>query len=162
MGLIPERWLIAFNAEASQKDIPHKERPWQALIEYMRETRSSFDLVDSPEAREVFEWFEGMSPGNAHIFPPLYSGVFFFDASFWRVSIPRCYGSVELDLADSLEAMPRSVRDQLFANEKSLEQLKATWADCIDYALGFQDADLSRYSDFLAGLIQSVDQELRA
>src|SRR5712692_2742269 len=115
MDRVPEAWLEDLNHRMGEQDIPHKQRPWMALMEWSKQTHSQFEIVGTPMADGVFQWFFDRSPAGSHVIPPLFTGLIYFDAGFWAVSVPRMYGTVMLDVETSLVSMPESVRRRLFA-----------------------------------------------
>lgn len=70
-------------------------------------------------------------------FGPKFTGVFFFEDVFWRVTIPLVFGDhVPVNTLDSLESMPPAVRHRLITYERKSFLLH--WADCIDYSQGIE------------------------
>jgi hypothetical protein len=132
----------------------------------VQETGAQFGIVGSPEADRVFPRFADRSPEGALAIPPLYTGAFHFDASFWQVSVPVVYGQVVLDQYSALLGMPRPVMAAMFSDTNAVEDFKAIWADCLDYGQGFDD----RYRNLAAtqhktladDLALSADREIRS
>jgi hypothetical protein len=159
--MIPEDWLKACNERLSMAGVPHKSRPWRALLEWGKETGSQFELVGSPMADAVFQWFYDRSPAGAHLVGPAFSGAFFYDVAFWEVGIPMGYGRCRLDARDSLIGMPNKVQETLYRNAPQLNEYICVWTDCVDYAYGWLDLDVDRRAGFGPQLLTSADGLLR-
>jgi hypothetical protein len=134
--MITEEWLKLVNAEFSDNNIPHIQRPFEAMRKYSIE----FDCpvaLGSQAGNAIFEWFKINTKGDAHKMGAVFSSTFFYDGEFWDLEIPILYGNVELNPYDSLSNMPAPIISSLTEHpEKSIEYLRH-WANCIDFSLGF-------------------------
>jgi hypothetical protein len=142
--------------------IPHIRRPFEALSEWTREHACSI-RYDSPTAKAVFEWFEERSPQGSHAIGSMFSGVYYFDAYFWKVSIPIAYGTVGLDARNSIENLPDTIRKQIMEDRSQIVDYLLLWVDILDYAYGIDDLLRSgKLSGYSLQLSASADTELRA
>jgi hypothetical protein len=93
-----ESWLIAANARYREQDLPPKQRPFQAMLDFTGEFNCSL-THDSPLTRAVFDYFYRNSAPGAHRVGSLFRGAFYFDACFWPVEMPLIFGQVQLPTA---------------------------------------------------------------
>lgn len=136
--MLTEEWLNGINAEFSKKNIPHIQRPFEALSKYCIEFGCSIAL-DSEVGNRIFEWFKKNTRADAHNIGAIFSSTYFYDGEFWSLDIPVFYGTVELNPYDSLANMPSPIVQKLANDpEKSLEYARH-WADCFDFGLGFDE-----------------------
>ena len=98
---ITEAWLVAANERFRQLNIPPKRRPFEALRELSVSQRLSIGL-NSPAAEKVFKWFLAHTQPGSHAIGALFTGVFYYDACFWPVTVPVFYGRVQLNAFDAL------------------------------------------------------------
>jgi hypothetical protein len=133
-----EDWLNKINAEFSEENIPHIQRPLEALRRYSIEFRCSI-AFGSSEANSIFEWFKANTKSDAHYMGPIFSSTYFYDGEFWDLEIPVFFGTVNLNPYDSLSNMPAPIMQKLQGHaEKSIEYVRH-WADCFDFGLGFDE-----------------------
>lgn len=134
-----EDWLNKINAEFSEENIPHVQRPFEALRRYSIEFRSSI-AFGSSEANSIFEWFKTNTKSDAHYIGSIFSSTYFYDGEFWELEIPVFFfGTVNLDPYNSLSNMPAPIMERLKGHsEKSIEYVRH-WADCFDFGLGFDE-----------------------
>ena len=158
---IPEEWLERFNRKLSEKGIPHARRPFDAISEWTKEHHCSITL-DSPTAKFVFQWFEAHSPTGSHAIGSLFDGAFYFDAYFWKISVPVGFGTFQLNALDSIENFPDFLRNQLAADRWQLTNYVSLWVDVTDYGYGIHDLRGGKLSGFAGQLASSADRELRA
>lgn len=130
-----EPWLEAANRRYGAEGLPHRGRPFRALSDFSKEHKCSIRF-DAPIAKAIFDWFYAHSPPGSHAIGSLFTGAFFFDASFWPLNIPIGYGTFKLNVIESLSTMPLTVRNPLEANAQDMKQLALYWVDCCDYAYG--------------------------
>lgn len=157
---IPDEWLELQNQRMGEEGVPYAGRPFKAIETWTVENRCSVSFP-SPNADRVFSWFESHSPKGAHAIGAMFTGAFYFDAYFWKVSIPIAFGMVNIDALDCLEGMPRSVRNLLELNPPHLTDYCALWVDLLDYAYGFDE--IRRHGKtpaFAARLATSAHNEL--
>jgi hypothetical protein len=70
-------------------------------------------------------------------FGPTFTSVFFFENVFWRVVVPVVFGThVQVNMLESLVAMPVGLRQHLVQSVAAQECYKAHWVDCLDYDQG--------------------------
>jgi hypothetical protein len=135
---IPEEWLEAFNRDAEKKNISHMQRPFMAISEWTRQNRCSI-VYGSEECQKAFAWFEARSPKGAHAIGALYVGTFFYDAYFWKISVPVVYGRNQVNLLDFIPEMPGSTKERLKSQREVLTEFALVGVDCVDYAYGTDD-----------------------
>lgn len=157
-----ERWLSAKNSEYRRRDIAPKARPFLALSDLSVELQSSI-LFNSPLANAVFDWFEKNTKADAHWIGPLFAGSYFYDATFWKLTIPLIYGSRKVNALDLLVDMPAAMKAGLKVDNKESWEYAFCAADTIDYAFGLEDV-LGRMSEsaLVLRLLQNADAQLRS
>lgn len=159
---IPEDWLERLNRKMGEDGVPHIRRPFEAIGIWTKDNGCSM-RHDSPTAKAVFQWFKARSPEGAHALGSLFTGVYFFDAYFWKVSVPVAYGTVQLNALDQILELPKSLREQFLADRLLLTDYMALWVDAMDYGYGMEDIRGGRkLAGFAAELAASGDQGLRA
>lgn len=158
---IPEAWLEEINRRMSQEGIPYHQRPFHALQEWSRLRKCSVAL-GSELSEKVFAWFYRNSPPEAHHIGPQYEGAFYYDAYFWRVTIPIAYGSVRLDPWESLKGVPQAVLARLRSDTDAALQFMALWADCMDYGFGREDILNTLPDSYGKHLFASANDHLNA
>lgn len=160
--LLSEEWLKKLNKEFRDAGVEQRRRPWEAIRRYSDEFQVSID-ISSGLAKQIFEWFAAHSKPGAHQVGSLYESVYFYDSSFWSVSIPIVYGTAKLNALESLYQMPKHLSAELLSDNKQAWDYMVFWADCADYGLGLDDlkktSNLNKYG---MQLLLSGDQELRA
>lgn len=157
-----EEWLIAINERFRLEDIPPKARPFLALEAYSKEFNCSI-AIPSELANNIIEWFYKNTKEGAHNIGPLYRGVYYFDSCFWPVYILNQYGKSKINAFDSLKTMPLKFKEQIEANRKQAWDFVILWANCMDYAWGYEDIiNGSKFQGLALNFIKSADKELRA
>ncbi len=135
---IPEAWLEELNRLLSEKQVPHSARPFEAITELSRVWNCEVNF-NSPQVKSIFSWFESHSPKGSHAVGSLFTGTYYFDAYFWRVSIPLAYGIVPLNPLDSIEGASDSVKTQIQTNKERFTDYLFLWVDTMDYGFGIDD-----------------------
>ncbi len=159
---IPEAWLEELNRLLSEKQVPHSARPFEAITELSRVWNCEVNF-NSPQVKSIFSWFESHSPKGSHAVGSLFTGTYYFDAYFWRVSIPLAYGIVPLNPLDSIEGASDSVKTQIQTNKERFTDYLFLWVDTMDYGFGIDDVPhMAKLSIFAHALMRSADRELRA
>jgi len=159
---IPEEWLEKLNTKMGADGIPHIRRPFEAISTWTRDNNCSICL-DSPTAEFVFQWFKVHSPDGSHAIGSLFTGVYFFDAYFWKVSVPIAYGTVQLNALDQIVELPEFLRNRLMADRERLVDYLTLWTNALDYGFGVDDLrGCRKLVGFAAELAAGADQELRA
>lgn len=136
--MISESELEKLNEELRKEDIEPRARPWEAIKRISARTSLHMD-VSSAESDFIFKWFETNTKPGSHTIGSLHQGVYYYDSAFWKVSIPRSYGRVQLNALDALHEMPQKIKSSLSENRKALRQYVIFWADCIDFAYAYND-----------------------
>lgn len=153
-------WLFEKNKLYRQEEVLYKERPFRACREYSEEFQCAFS-INSDLSNYIFEWFENRSDPNAHKLGVLHFGAFYFDANFWILEIPIIYGRVKINPLSYLSTMPEAIKSDLRDSKEDMRKLCDYFADCIDYALGFDDFQKSKGSSEKAlEMIRSADRYL--
>ena len=159
--MIPDAWLIEFNERMAKTDVAHIGRPIRALCEWAKETGYSIEF-HSAEAQAVFQWFYAHSPAGYHDVLPSFVGALYYDAAFWRVEIPMCYGRNLIDRRKAVSSMPESVWVAMRKIQRDFAMFIELFADCADYAYGIAEIRVrDDGSDWWKFLI-SADKELRS
>jgi hypothetical protein len=133
---IDEEWLTRTNERFRAMNLPPKQRPFKALQE-LALSRGLQITLNSPAAEKIFQWFLANTQPGAHAIGPLYTGVFFYDACFWPVTIPIFYGRVRLDAFKALETMPDAIKGAIKGDPRACHVLAEHWRNCLEFALGF-------------------------
>ena len=155
-----ETWLSSTNTRYRADEESPRHRPFKALSDFSREFNSSVSL-DSPVAKAIFDWFYKHSQPGAHAVGALFTGAFYFDASFWPLYIPIGYGTFSLNALDCLETMPQPIKDHVSQSRQDLRDLVLYWADCCDYGYGIDDiSKQSKLNEKALAFIQNGDREL--
>jgi hypothetical protein len=119
-------------------------------------------VIGSPLADQVFEWFKTNTKPGAHAIGAMFTGVFYYDASFWPVTIPVGYGEFHLNPLNALESMPAPLRQTLWQETTPRGVYLHYWADCFDYGYGVDILLRSERLDERARrFLKNADGELR-
>jgi hypothetical protein len=135
---ISEEWLKGINEKFRAQGIPPKARPMLAMSEFSKEFKCNF-LVTPEISEQVGQWFkQNTKPGSLAI-GSMYQGAYYFDACFWPVTINIIFGSVHVQVFNSLTSMPHSLQEQVSSSRIDMLNLTCLWLDCLDYAYGYDD-----------------------
>ncbi len=93
-------------------------------------------VMGSPAADKIADWFVTNTKPGSHAIGALFTGAFYFDASFWSVTIPIFYGMHKFDPLDSLQTMPAVIKTALWQHPQARQILVHYWCDCFDFAVG--------------------------
>jgi hypothetical protein len=157
-----DSWLVKVNAQLRTEDVPHRQRPFEAIRRYALESKTSLNVF-SDTGKRIFAWFREHAPEGAHALGPAYESVYYFDSVFWVVSVPIVSGTVSLDVRDSILGMPTSTKDALFETASLSWDYLIYWADCVDYGQGSAEVLANKTLDEFGGqLYAAADEELRA
>jgi len=162
MYKLKNEWLEDVNEKFGRDDIPHKQRPWLAWGEWSKYTGMAISINDEIVKR-IFSWFEKNTKAGSQLIGPLYTGAFYYDSCFWPIFVPIIYGNVQVNARDSLKTMPETILGRLWSDRNKLIEYIAVWADCFDYAFGFDDLlKSSTPVGFARDLLNSGDQQINA
>lgn len=157
-----DEWLEQINEELRKRDVPHKQRPWEAWMEWSEYAGVSTSLGDK-DVKKIFDWFEKNTKAGSQYFGPMYVGSLYYDSCFWPIFIPVVMGTVKLEAPNSLRSMPDSIKARLMRDGQEFMNYVAVWADCIDYAFGIEGlCNGKNTSPFGQELFRSGDQQLNA
>jgi len=157
-----ESWLVKANAQLRTEDVPHRQRPFEAIRRFAKESETSIDLF-SDTGKRIFAWFKEHAPEGAHALGSAYESVYYFDSVFWVVSVPIVFGTVSLDARDSILDMPTSTKAALFETAHLSWDYLIYWADCVDYGQGSAEVLANKTLDEFGGqMYAAADEELRA
>jgi hypothetical protein len=102
---------------------------------------------------------------RAHTVGALYTGTFFYDSCFWKISVPLMYGTVRFNMLDFICEMPTLTKDRLTSQREEVTQFVFVGADCVDYAFGIDDikngVTIAAVPLFATQLARSADGYLR-
>ncbi|MBM4066765.1 MAG: hypothetical protein FJ266_14190 [Planctomycetes bacterium] len=162
MHELTDEWLKKTNEGFSKNDIPHQQRPWLAWGEWAKLTGRPIAMNDE-DTKRIFYWFEKNTKAGSQQIGPMYTGAYYYDSCFWPIVVPVIYGIVTVNARDSLKTMPSNIANQLWTNRDKLIEYVSVWADCFDYAYGFDDLQkISTYGKFAQELLNSGNQQLNA
>lgn len=163
MKIPPEDWFQWVNREFREQDVAVGQRPFLALDRYCKDFRVRALPFDAPAAKAIFDWFSSNTKPESHHIGALFTGAFYYDASFWAVDIPIGYGRFKLDAPNSLRGMPHHVKQELMTHARDAWSYVQFWVDCLDYAYGFDDIQKDpACAPFGLALLENADRELRA
>jgi hypothetical protein len=155
-------WLEQINEELRRKDVPHKQRPWEAWREWSKFIGLPTSLGDE-DVKKIFDWFDKNTKAGSQYIGPMYVGSFYYDSCFWPIVIPVVAGRVKLDAANSLRTMPDTIKARLKRERHPYFTYAAVWADCADYAFGIEEAIKDNsVGAFGRELLRSGNQQLNA
>ena len=141
-------------------DIHPRQRPFKSLDEFSKEFNCPV-LIPSETADIIFNWFNKNTPSGSQAIGPLFRGAYYFDSLFWPVYVPIIYGRVQIDAFSALETMHENFKTQIKADRTELWNYTLLWADCVDYAYGFDDLRHDeRFEGLTKNFIQSGNKEL--
>jgi hypothetical protein len=159
---LTEDWFEKVNEELRKKDIPHRQRPWEAMMEWANYSGDVFSFNDEIGKR-IFTWFEKNTKAGSQQFGSMYVGSFYYDSCFWPVFIPVVAGTFKLDAAKSLRTMPDTIKSRLTKDVDEFMQYLALWCDCYDYGYGIEGLmENKSISTFGQELFSSGNQQLTA
>ncbi len=162
MHELTEEWLEKTNEGFSKSDIPHRQRPWLALVEWAKFTGMPIAINDEV-VEKIFSWFERNTKAGSQQIGSIYTGTYYYDSCFWPIFVPVAYGTVTVNARDSLKTMPESIVARLWADRDKLLEYVSVWADCFDYAFGLGDIQKSSTpGKFAQELLNSGYQQLSA
>jgi hypothetical protein len=153
-------WLRDLNGQFRRSNVPTKQRPWMAWLEWAKHTGEHVSLGDDI-VKEIFSWFEKNSKTGLQFIGPMYVGAFYYDSSFWPVVVPVVFGRVQLDARDSLKTMPEAVSLNLFRDRQELLDFMSLWGNCLDYAYGMNHLESKPPNEFTKQLLASGDHRSR-
>jgi len=160
--MIDEHWLISINEEFRRKNITPQRRPFEAIGKYSQEKGISVAL-NSSEAQQICSWFEKNSKPGIHAIGSLYESCYYFDATFWKVSIPIGYGTFQLQALDAISDMPKSIKESMMSNRSSALDYIVFWSDCVDFGYGYDDlVKMNREDKLGLDLLKASYQELQS
>ncbi|MFC1780636.1 hypothetical protein ACFLZ8_00030 [Planctomycetota bacterium] len=133
--MISESELEKLNEELHKDGIEPRKRPWEAISRISKRLGRTI-VLPSKEADFIFKWFEKNSKPGAHNVGMLHRGAYYYDSTFWSVSIPIIFGTVQLDALYSLHEMPKTIKNCLMQDEKESWNYVFFWADCLDIGFG--------------------------
>jgi hypothetical protein len=155
-----EAWLVRINQALRAQDVPPRQRPFLAWRAYADEHHLAL-AFDNPTVKRIFEWFQANTQTGSQLSGPLFSGAYFFDASFWPLEVPLLYGAAELNVWASLRTMPQALKAAVARHQEAMAQLIDTWTSAVDYAFSFNDLMRPPPPQFALALLLSADRELR-
>jgi hypothetical protein len=155
-------WLERVNDRFRENNVPYKQRPWMAWMEWSQYAGTSTSLGDQ-DVKKIFQWFEENTIAHSQYIGPMYVGVFYYDSAFWPVFIPVVMGRAKLEAADSLKTMPDSIKARLMKSKPGFLEFVHFWAACIDFGFGIKEvASGQKAGAFARELFASGNQQLNA
>jgi HEPN domain-containing protein len=158
-----EEWLRAINARFQREDIDPRGRPFRALEAFLDEFNIEGVIFPSEIADTIFNWFYRTYGEERYQTGPLFRGVHYMDSIYWPIYIPVAFGTCEINALECLELMPAEFRKRIETENEERWKYMLVWADCLDYAYGYDDIDrVSKYQGLALEFIQSGNKELQA
>lgn len=155
------KWLEEISSTLSREGVEPYRRPWEALRRLSLARATPID-VSSPLAKSVFDWFQQRSRPGTHQIGALYTSLYYYDSSFWKMEIPLGYGRFVLQPQASLKGMPQLLKDRLLVDQNAGFDFTVWWADCVDYAFGISEVARPDKDKFGLSLLYAADQEMRS
>ena len=156
-----EEWLISKNAQYRAEEIPPSNRPFKALGDYSREFNCVFSF-DSVIAKIIVDWFYKCSTPESRYIGSVFTAAFYFDACFWPLEIFLGFGQFSINPLDCLDTMPEELKIDISKNPQSFNNLAFYWADCFDYAYGFDEIqECGKLNSTTLSFLKNADLELR-
>jgi hypothetical protein len=157
---VTPEWLEKVNADFVAQEIPHGQRPWEAVRVWAEANGGLPITMSSPRAERIFAWFrQNVNPSSDKV-GPIATAAFFHDTSFWPVTVPLVMGSVESNPLELLR-MPASVKSRFCADQNEMYVYLKFAADLYDYYYTIEDVlpTLSA-QPFLAGFIGAGREQI--
>jgi hypothetical protein len=155
-------WLENLNKQYREQDISPAKRPWLAVQELAGMTKRQI-AFNGTETKMIFDWFANNTKPGSQIFGPYYKAAFYFDSSFWEVTIPHVCGIGKPDAFASLAMMPNGLKEALKKDKKKNVEFISLWVDSLDYAYGFGDLVDSKVNNTIfLEILKSAHKELTA
>lgn len=159
---LTDAWLEKTNENFHKSDVPHLQRPWLAWGEWAKLTGKPIAMNDEVVGK-IFSWFEKNTKAGSQQIGPMYTGAYYYDSCFWPLFVPIVYGTVKINARDSLKTMPESIGNKLWMDRIRLDEYVSVWADCFDYAFGFDDLHkTSTHGNYFNELLSGGNQQLNA
>ncbi len=136
--MISESELEKLNEEFRKEDIEPRARPWEAIKRISQRSNRSI-IFPSAETDFIFKWFESNTKPGSQAIGHLHQGVYYYDSTFWGVSIPIAFGTVSINALDALYEMPEKIKNSLANDKKAIWNYVIFWADCIDFGYAYDD-----------------------
>jgi len=158
--MISESELFELNEELRREDIAPGVRPWEAMRRISQRTKRSIDFP-SAEANFIFEWFKlNTKPGSQEM-GHLYQGAYYYDSTFWGVSLPITFGIVIINARDALYNMPDTIKKILANDKKAVNDYAFFWANCVDFGSTYEELYKDKnYDSFGRQLLNAGYEEL--
>ena len=131
------QWLKKTNEKYRKADVPPRQRPMKAMLDFSVEFKV-YVVLGSELAKKIDNFFESNSKPGEHSMGSLFTGCYYFDSTFWPLSIPSFFGEVSLSPFDYLDDMPDSLKIEIENDSELLNSLLFYWSDCLDYILGYE------------------------
>ncbi len=138
--ILPEEiqtsWLEDKNERYRALHIPPNQRVITAIADLTKEKGRPI-LVGSTTGTIINNWFKENTKDGAHEIGSSFTGAFYFDASFWPVTIPVFYGTCSFCPLDSLKSMKPTLLNAMTSDKQEYELYINYWCDCFDYSCRF-------------------------
>jgi hypothetical protein len=157
---LTDDWLRNLNEEFRREGRPHRGRAIEALYRWAEYSRKSVSW-DNRDAQKISEWFEKSTIPGSQNTGSIFTGAFYFDMAFWKVTVQPGFGQFSFNPFECL-ALPDQLKLALSRDEE-LTYI-ALFADCFDYGYGASELihnDESK-TGFAHELLRSADQKLNA
>lgn len=155
-----EKWLQQLNDEFREINLDPKQRPFEALRRLSIKKGISVHFSSSV-AQKIFNWFEKNTKPGIHNVGALFKSCYYFDATFWKITVPVIYGCCKLNALDAIEDMPESIKYSLISNQDSLKDYTTFWSNCVDFGYGFDDMERTyKENSFGLELLKAAREEL--
>ena len=153
-----ENLLKPLNRKYRKNNIHPRQRPFLAFKEVSKKFNT---VLTSGSMERINNWFVENTAKGSHAIGPLFRGVYYFDGMFWPLDISTGYGEFAVYIFESLTDMSTNLKNEIEADKEEFRFYGFVWADCTDYAYGYDDllGDSKLRSDAII-LMKSANEQL--
>lgn len=125
-----ERWLANTNEKLAKEGMVPSRRPMEAYRRWCMESQQHIGF-GGEATRVISEWFSKNTQYGKEVQKPFRRSAYFYDVSFWEVSLPLAYGTVQINPLKQLRGMPAYLVDRLakdpVAGDEYFEHFDSTY-----------------------------------
>lgn len=151
-----ENWLTETNEQLSREGMVPARRPMEAYRRWCIESQQHIGF-GGEATRIIADWFSKNTQYGIAVQKPFRRSVYFYDISFWEVSLPLVYGNVQIDPLKQLPRMPASVIERLAKDSVACDEYFGHFASAYNFSVGIEQLEMLKrkgkqplYQEFLA------------
>lgn len=149
-----ENWLAETNEQLSREGMLPARRAMEAYRRWCM--GSEQHMAYGGEATKIIsDWFAKNTQYG--IRKPFRRSVYFYDVSFWEVSLPLVYGTVRINPLKQLRMMPASLIERLARDQEASNEYFGHFAAAYNFFVGIEKLETLKREG-----VQSLYQELLA